>query len=81
MLGRDGAAGKAPREAGGEWVYPSESAWKFGVDAGAAFLIVALGKRPPMPYVWLRTAWAGVLPRERDGRSDHCVARKNGGSA
>jgi hypothetical protein len=25
----------------------------FGVDFGAAFLIVALGKRPPMPYVWL----------------------------
>jgi hypothetical protein len=25
----------------------------FGVDVGAAFLIVALGKRPPMPYVWL----------------------------
>ena len=36
-----------------EWVSPAESAWKFDVDVAAAFLIVTLGKRPPMPYVWL----------------------------
>ena len=37
----------------------------FGVDVGAAFLIVALGKRPPMPYVRLRAA--GPLVPERQG--------------
>jgi len=38
----------------------------FGVDVGAAFLIVALGKRPPMPYVWLPRHGAGLVP-ERQG--------------
>ena len=38
----------------------------FGVDFGAAFLIVALGKRPPMPYVWLPRRGAGLVP-ERQG--------------
>ena len=38
----------------------------FGVDVGAAFLIVALGKRPPMPYVWLPRRGAGLVP-ERQG--------------
>jgi hypothetical protein len=37
----------------------------FGVDVGAAFLIVALGKRPPMPYVWL-PRWGPLVP-ERQG--------------
>ena len=37
-----------------------------GVDVGAAFLIVALGKRPPMPYVWLPRHGAGLVP-ERQG--------------
>ena len=37
----------------------------FGVDVGAAFLIVELGKRPPMPYVWLPHRVGRLLPRER----------------
>jgi hypothetical protein len=41
----------------------------FGVDVGAAFLIVALGKRTPMPYVWLPQG--GLVPGG-DGRSERC---------
>ena len=50
---------------GRERVYPAASPWKFGVDVGAAFLIVTLGKRPPMPYVWLPHRVGRLLPRER----------------
>ena len=31
----------------------AESASETAVDAGRAFSIVVLGKRAPMPYVWL----------------------------
>ena len=41
------------------------------MDVGATFLIVALGKRSPMPYVWLPRGGAGFVP-ERRGRSEHC---------
>ena len=49
----DGRWGQASHVTGKMVGHPAESAWKFGVDVGAAFLIVTLGKRPPMPYVWL----------------------------
>ena len=52
----------------------------FGVDVGAAFLIVALGKRPPMPYVWLPRCGAS-RPRAARGVRSTAVFRKNGGSA
>jgi len=65
-----------------EWVSPAESAWKFDVDVAAAFLIVTLGKRPPMPYVWLPAPRGAAFCFARGyRRSDHCVGRKNGGSA
>jgi len=54
---------------------------EIGVDAGAAFLIVTLGKRSPMPYVCSRAAWPAFCPASGYGRSDHGVVRKNGGSA
>ena len=45
----------------------------FGVDVGAAFLIVALGKRPPMPYVWLpQRVGRSSCPASGYGRSEHC---------
>src|SRR4051794_6294661 len=37
----------------------------FGVDVRAAFLIVALGKRTPMPYVWLPRRGGGLVPGRR----------------
>jgi hypothetical protein len=52
----------------------------FGVDVGAAFLIVALGKRTPMPYVWLPRGRAVSSLAVMDVRSA-AVFRKNGGSA
>jgi hypothetical protein len=52
----------------------------FGVDVGAAFLIVALGKRTPMPYVWLPRSRAVSSLAVMDVRSA-AVFRKNGGSA
>ena len=54
---------------------------EIGVDAGAAFLIVTLGKRSPMPYVCSRAAWPAFCPASGYGCSDHGVVRKNGGSA
>jgi hypothetical protein len=49
----------------------------FGVDVGAVFPIVALGKPAPMPYVW--------HPRREtergNGCSEHRRCPKNGGSA
>ena len=49
------------------------------VDAGRAFSIVALGKRAPMPYVWLPRR---AISTHRNGRSGRpALPRKNGGSA
>jgi hypothetical protein len=49
----------------------------FGVDVGAVFPIVALGKPAPMPYVWHPRR---ETERAMDVRSTG-GARKNGGSA
>src|SRR3954462_13606837 len=46
--------------------HPAGIGMDFGVDVGATFLIVALGKRSPMPYVWLPRGGAGLVP-ERQG--------------
>jgi hypothetical protein len=64
VAGRRGGYARMRRHKG-RAIRPA-SAWDFGVDAGATFLIVALGKRSPMPYVWLPRGGAGLVP-ERQG--------------
>jgi hypothetical protein len=57
----------------------ARSAFGTAVDAGRAFSIVALGKRAPMPYVWLRRRATSALRNRRSGRPT--LPRKTGGSA
>ena len=54
VLGSDGAQGQSTASNGAKSgsIRPNRHA-NFGVDVATAFLIVMLGKRPPMPYVLL----------------------------
>jgi hypothetical protein len=52
----------------------AESASETAVDVARAFSIVALGKRAPMPYVWLPRRAMSIHRNGRSGRP-RCLAK------
>ena len=67
LLSQRGAGGKAPHAIAQRVGLSGRFGLEIGVDAGAAFLIVTLGKRSPMPYVCSRDAWPASPPRADTG--------------